>query len=74
MEHINFHFRQGTEHRFAYDFETMEQALKEAGFVEIRQRKFVSDLDSKSRELGTLYVNAMKPLIKNTHENYQCDR
>jgi predicted SAM-dependent methyltransferase len=65
MEHINFHFRQGTEHRFAYDFETMEQALKEAGFVEIRQREFDPDLDSKSRgELGTLYVNAMKPLPK----------
>jgi predicted SAM-dependent methyltransferase len=62
MEHINFHFRQGFEHRFAYDFETMEHALKEAGFVEIRQREFDSDLDSKNRELGTLYVNALKPL------------
>jgi hypothetical protein len=36
MEHINFHFRQDTEHCF--DFETIENALKEAGFVEIRQR------------------------------------
>jgi hypothetical protein len=62
MEHINFHFRQGFEHRFAYDFETMEHALKEAGFVEIRQREFDSDLDSKNRELGTLYVNPLKPL------------
>jgi hypothetical protein len=62
MEHINFLFRQGFDHRFAYDFETMEHALKEAGFVEIRQRQFASDLDSKIREAGTLYVNAMKPL------------
>jgi predicted SAM-dependent methyltransferase len=61
MEHINFLFRQGFEHRFAYDFETMEHALKEAGFVEIRQRGFDPDLDSKKWEFGTLYVNAMKP-------------
>ena len=64
MEHINFHFRQGLDHRFAYDFETMEHALKEAGFVEIRQREFASDLDSKIREAGTLYVNAIKPLTE----------
>jgi predicted SAM-dependent methyltransferase len=61
MEHINFLFRQGFDHRFAYDFETMEHALKEAGFVEIRQRQFASDLDSEIRESGTLYVNAVKP-------------
>jgi predicted SAM-dependent methyltransferase len=64
MEHINFLFRQGFEHRFAYDFETMERALKEAGFVEIRQREFASDIDDPIREAGTLYVNAMKPLTK----------
>jgi hypothetical protein len=29
MEHINFLFRQGFDHRFAYDFETSEHALKE---------------------------------------------
>jgi predicted SAM-dependent methyltransferase len=46
MEHINFLFRQGFEHRFAYDFETMEHALKEAGFGEIRQREFDPDLVS----------------------------
>jgi predicted SAM-dependent methyltransferase len=62
MVHINFMFRQGFEHRFAYDFETMEHALKEAGFVEIRQREFDSDLDNKIWEgSGTLYVNAVKP-------------
>jgi predicted SAM-dependent methyltransferase len=62
MEHINFHFRQGTEHRFAYDFETLEYLLKEGGFVEIRQREFDPDLDSnESCSLGTLYVDALKP-------------
>jgi predicted SAM-dependent methyltransferase len=61
LDHINFHFRQGTEHRYAYDFETMENVLKEPGFVEIHQCEFDPAFDTKSRELGTLYVNARKP-------------
>lgn len=64
MEHINFLFRQGFDHRFAYDFETMEHALKEAGFVGIRRREFDPGLDSKIRQSGTLYVNAVKPVSK----------
>jgi predicted SAM-dependent methyltransferase len=62
MDHINYHFRQGTEHRYAYDFETIENALKETGFGEINQCEFDPAFDSKSRKLGTLYVNARKPL------------
>jgi predicted SAM-dependent methyltransferase len=48
MEHINYHFRQGTEHRFAWDFETAEKALLTAGFADIRRR-------------GSLFVTAQKP-------------
>jgi predicted SAM-dependent methyltransferase len=61
MEHINYLFRQGTEHRFAYDFETLQHALAAIGFVNIRRREFNSDLDAKWRKLGTLYVDAVKP-------------
>jgi predicted SAM-dependent methyltransferase len=61
MDHINFHFRNETEHRYAYDFELMENVLKEVGFVEINQCEFDPAFDTKSRELGTLYVNARKP-------------
>jgi predicted SAM-dependent methyltransferase len=61
LEHINFHFRQGGEHRFAYDFTTMEKALSRAGFVDIRRREFDPELDTESRRLGTLYVDAVKP-------------
>jgi predicted SAM-dependent methyltransferase len=61
MDHINYHFRQDADHRYAYDFETLESVLKEAGFVEIDQREFDPALDSRSRELGTLYVSARKP-------------
>ncbi len=62
MEHINYHFRQGREHQFAYDAETLIGALTAAGFVEAAQTAFDSAIDTASRELGTLYVSARKPL------------
>ena len=64
MEHINYHFRQGDEHRFAYDFKTLAQALTNVGFQEIQRRDFDPELDSVDRKLGTLYVNASKPEAK----------
>ena len=64
MEHINYHLRQGAEHRFAYDFETLQHILKVTGFNEIKQRNFNAELDSMGRKIGTLYVDAMKPLIR----------
>ncbi len=68
LEHINFHFRQGREHRFAYDFVTLEKALSRAGFVNIRRREFDADLDSEERRLGTLYVDADKPGWTASHQ------
>ena len=61
MEHINYHFRQVTQHRFAYDFETLNACLAGVGFEKIRRRPFDRELDSEDRELGTLYVDAVKP-------------
>ena len=61
MEHLNYHFRMGNDHRFAYDFKTIELVLTRAGFVNIQTRDFDDALDSKDREIGTLYVKAMKP-------------
>jgi predicted SAM-dependent methyltransferase len=61
LEHLNYHFRQGTQHRFAYDYETLERVLLEAGFVKVRRRKFSEDHDSAHREIGTLYVVGQKP-------------
>ena len=60
LEHINYHFRQGVEHRFAYDFETLHNVLAETGFTNIRERTFDTDLDEESRKDGTLYVAATK--------------
>lgn len=61
MEHINYHFRQGEEHRFAYDFETVEKLLTFIGFVDVRPRSYDPTLDSEDRRVGSLFVSARKP-------------
>jgi predicted SAM-dependent methyltransferase len=61
LEHINYHFRQANDHRFAYDFDTLRRALADAGFVNVIRRQFDRSLDSEDRRLGTLYVDARKP-------------
>lgn len=61
LDQINYHFRQETQHRYAYDFETLENVLKETGFVDIGECGFDADLDTKNREIGSLYVSARKP-------------
>ncbi|GAA0544391.1 putative SAM-dependent methyltransferase [Rhizomicrobium palustre] len=58
MEHLHHHTRQAGEHQFAYDFETLEKLLHEAGFTAVERRDFDPALDSKQRALNTLYVNA----------------
>ena len=60
MEHINYHFRQGGDHRFAYDEETARKILAEIGFVEIRRREFDPALDSEHRKAGSLFMEAKK--------------
>jgi hypothetical protein len=63
LEHISFHFRQGTQHRFAYDFETLAHALTQAGFVDVMERRFDPMRDAMHRARGTLYVDARKPAL-----------
>jgi predicted SAM-dependent methyltransferase len=60
MHNLNYHFRQGREHKYAYDFETLAQILSEVGFVSIVRRPFNPDLDDESRK-RSLYVDAYKP-------------
>jgi predicted SAM-dependent methyltransferase len=61
MEHINYHFRQDGQHKFAWDFETMEQVLRDVGFVRIKQRNYSPEIDRAARAIGTLYVDAFVP-------------
>ena len=71
MEHINYHFRQRCVgrreshfecHRFAYDFETMKVTLERNGFSGVRLRDFDPVLDSEHRRVGSLFVEAVKPV------------
>lgn len=62
MEHINYHFRQGTEHRFAYDFETLKYILETSGFSDVKRIDFKPTLDTDERKIGTLYVDSIKPM------------
>jgi predicted SAM-dependent methyltransferase len=62
MHHINYHFRQGLEHKYAYDYETLANILRQAGFSKIEKSEFDPELDSKHRKIGTLYVNAFKSI------------
>jgi predicted SAM-dependent methyltransferase len=64
MDHLNYHFRHGKIRHYAYDFETLGNVLNEAGFVAINQCEFDPGLDTRSRALGTLYVEAIKPLFE----------
>jgi predicted SAM-dependent methyltransferase len=60
LEHINYHFRQDSQHRFAYDFETAQKILGAVGFVDVRRRSFDPSLDSEHRRLGSLFVSAQR--------------
>jgi predicted SAM-dependent methyltransferase len=61
LDHINYHFRQGEQHKYAWDKETLRRSLSRAGFVSIVRRDFDPSLDSESRRTGTLYMRATKP-------------
>lgn len=61
MDHINFHFRQGDEHRMAYDEETLVRLLEGAGFADARRRTYDPDLDTERRR-DSLFVDARRPL------------
>lgn len=61
MEAVNYLFRQGGEHQFIYDEETLGGLLRFAGFVNVRRRDFDPSRDNEDRRVGTLYMDAEKP-------------
>lgn len=66
MELINFVFRQGQQHKFAYDFATMEFLLRKCGFAKVGKQAYGAShmpeicIDSGSRASESLYVEAVK--------------
>jgi predicted SAM-dependent methyltransferase len=61
LDHINYHFRQGKEHKYAWDYETLAMTLRKFGFTDIKRRDFDPALDAESRKTGTLYIRAIRP-------------
>ena len=66
MELINVVFRQGQQHKFAYDFETLSFLLHRYGFSEVVREDYGSSLmpelilDQASRASESIYVDARK--------------
>lgn len=60
MDQLNSLFRQGGQHRYAWDAPTLCHYLEQAGFDDAAPREFDPELDSPERRLGSLYVSATR--------------
>ena len=66
MQFMNAIFRQGGEHKYAYDDETLSLVMREAGFPDAVVQQFGISLDPgmapdrKERRTESLYVEAIK--------------
>jgi len=66
MQFINAIFRQRTEHKYAYDGETLILVMREAGFADVVVQQFGVSIDPKmapdsyDRRTESLYVEAIK--------------
>lgn len=64
MEIVNEHFRQAGQHRFSYDYETLERLLRNIGFDAVVESRFGESrlpalaIDSPIRAMESLYVEA----------------
>jgi len=61
LDHINYHFRQDGEHKYAWDAESLARTLRDGGFAPVSQREFDSQLDTEDRRIGSLYMIGIKP-------------
>jgi len=68
MEVVNSVFRQYFEHKFAYDFDTLNFLLNRYGFCKVLKMSFGQSIkpelciDNPDRAAGSLYVEAAKPM------------
>lgn len=66
MQVINEVFRQGNQHKYAYDQETLLMVLRDAGFSNVVRQNFGISLDndmapdSEARKAESLYVEGVK--------------
>jgi predicted SAM-dependent methyltransferase len=65
MHIVNYIFRQDGQHKYAYDAETLAQALEICGFVDARERPFDPAIDSEHRRgVNSLYMEASAPAAR----------
>jgi predicted SAM-dependent methyltransferase len=60
IDHLNYIFYMGGEHRHMFDTEGLLDTLRRAGFNQVRQREFDRDLDLEERRSYSLYAEATK--------------
>jgi hypothetical protein len=60
MHCVNYVFRQGREHKYAYDEQTLARVLESAGFAEVVRRPFDPARDAANHEIGSLCMIATK--------------
>ncbi|MES2278851.1 MAG: methyltransferase domain-containing protein [Bacteroidota bacterium] len=66
MQLVNEVFRQGGEHKYAWDFETMKLCLNKAGFTNVYKMAYLQSndphlkIDQAMRQYESLYVEAIK--------------
>ena len=63
MHRVNYLFRQGREHKYAYDEETLSRVLNAAGFCDATRRPFDPAMDAPNHVIGSLCMTARKPTV-----------
>jgi hypothetical protein len=58
---VNYVFRQGLEHKYAYDAETLGGVLRSVGFTAVVRRPFDPLIDAENHKIGSLCMRATKP-------------
>jgi predicted SAM-dependent methyltransferase len=60
MHCVNYVFRQGREHKYAYDEQTLKRVMESAGFRTVARRPFEAGRDLPNHEIGSLCMVATK--------------
>jgi predicted SAM-dependent methyltransferase len=67
---VNYLFRQGREHKYAYDEETLQRILESVGFTQVRRRSFDPSRDADNHAIGSLCMLATRPAEAATGSPY----
>jgi predicted SAM-dependent methyltransferase len=57
---VNYVFRQGREHKYAYDEDTLKQVLERVGFADVQRRDFDPAMDAANHRIGSLCMRARR--------------